>query len=340
MAKKVGISIINYRTPELTIQAVISVLADFADLGGDQGHVVIVDNCSQDGSVEKLQAWLDAQPAGTPVSLICSPENTGFSGGHNLGMGGCEAEYYLVLNSDALLRPGFLKTMLAAADAAPEVGLFAPRIEHDDGEVQHSCFRFHSPASEFVRAIRTSAVSKLLKSRVISLGPDPDLSQIEWASFACILLRARMVAVLGPMDEGYFLYFEDAEYCLRAHRAGWGITQIPQAVAVHFRGGSGPVKARLKARAALPAYYYRSRARFLYQAHGHVGLFLANIGWHLGRGIKHGSRLLGQTVYPMPAQEGRNIWLNFLKPWTPDTRPAPLAAPQAAQQAEEARDAG
>ena len=320
MVKKLTVSIINYRTVELTIQAVTSVLDD---MRGIDGQVVIVDNCSQDGSVQALETWIKALPRNAPVTLVSSAENTGFSGGHNQGMATCEAEYYLIQNSDALLRPGFIRAILDAADAAPEAGLFAPRIEHEEGTVQHSCFRFHSPASEFARAVRTGFVSRWLSGRLTSLGPEPDPDQIEWASFACILLRARMVGVLGPMDEGYFLYFEDAEYCLRARRAGWKIAYVPQAVAIHFRGGSGPVKARMKSRSVLPPYYYRSRARFLYQAHGHVGLLAANLGWHAGRLIKHGSRLLGQTVYPMPAREGRNIWLNFTAPLTPDTRPAP-----------------
>lgn len=318
MTKKLVVSIINYRTAELTIKAVASALED---MGQTDGHVVIVDNCSADGSVEKIEAWLAAQPASTPVSFVASPENTGFSGGHNQGMGAMEAEYYLLLNSDALLRPGFTDAILAAADAAPLAGLVAPRIEHEDGQVQDSCFRFHSPATEFVRAIRNRFVSKWLAHRKISLGPDPDPAQIDWASFACILLRGDMVRALGAMDEGYFLYFEDAEYCLRAQRAGWRIAYARDAVAVHFRGGSGPVKARMKQRAALPGYYYRSRARFLYQAHGHLGLLLANLGWHLGLAIRHGGVVLGKRVHPMPKLEWRNIWLNFTRPMTPDARP-------------------
>ncbi len=239
-------------------------------------------------------------------------------------MGACPAEYYLIQNSDSLLRPGFLQTILEAADATPEAGLFAPRIEHEDGTVQDSCFRFQSPTSEFIRAVNTGFVSKRLSNRLVSLGADLDPEKIEWASFASILLRHQMVDELGPMDEGFFLYFEDVEYCLRARRAGWKIIHIPKAIAVHFRGGSGPVKDLIKKRAALPPYYYRSRARFLYQAHGHTGLLMANLGWHAGRVIKNGSRILGQTIHPMPKREWRNIWLNFFSPLTPDARPEPL----------------
>ncbi len=79
------------------------------------------------------------------MTLVRSATNSGFSGGHNQGMAACRAEFYLVLNSDALLRPGFLRAMLDGARAAPRAGLFAPRIDHDDGTQQISCFRFPGP---------------------------------------------------------------------------------------------------------------------------------------------------------------------------------------------------
>ena len=110
---KLVVSIINYRTAELTLQCVKSVLAD---LSGIAARVVIVDNRSDDGSAEALGDWIAAQQPPVPVSLVLSPGNAGFSGGHNQGIAAQEAEYYLVLNSDTVLRPGFCKTLLEAAD--------------------------------------------------------------------------------------------------------------------------------------------------------------------------------------------------------------------------------
>ena len=220
MPYKLAISIINFRTGALTLQCVRSVLDD---IGGIDARIIVVDNCSNDGSAEDIEAWIAAQPEGTPVELVRSPTNSGFSGGHNQGIAACEAEFYLVLNSDALLRPGFCQAILDAADAQPAAGIFAPRIEGEDGVAQASCFRFPGPLSELIRGANSGPVTRMFKRHEVSLGPEPDPALIEWASFACILLRAEMVRQIGPMDEGYFLYFEDAEYCLRAHRAGWGI---------------------------------------------------------------------------------------------------------------------
>lgn len=311
MAYEVVISIINYRTGKMTIDCVQSVLAE---LEGIDGMVVVVDNLSADGSAEKIEDWMATQGKGVPAKLVRSETNSGFSGGHNQGMAVAEADFYLLLNSDAVLQPGALQTLLQAARADPGCGFFAPVIQYEDGRIQDSCFRFHTPASELIRAARSSIVTRLLRRYEVSLGSNPDPSQICWASFACILLSGEMVRAIGPMDEGYFLYFEDVEYCLRGHRAGWRIQQHEAARVVHFRGGSGPVKSLVSQRARLPRYYYSSRTRYFYQAYGRTGLISANLLWYLGRVIKHLTRFAGRSVKPMVKSEARDIWTNVLNP--------------------------
>ena len=318
MPYKIAISIINYRTGPMTIECVRSVLDDIGDL---DACVVVVDNASGDGSADLIADWIAAQPAGTPVSLVRSATNSGFSGGHNQGMAAVEADYYLILNSDALLRRGFLCRILATADATPRAGLIAPQIETEGGDIQVSCFRFHSPWSELIRGAGSGPVTRLLARHVVALPPPVDVTQIEWASFACILLRGRMVQDIGPMDEGYFLYFEDAEYCLRARRAGWQVIQEPGAVAVHFRGGSGPVKALERARRRLPPYFYASRTRFFRQGYGLPGPVLANVMWFSGRVLAQLRRFTGRDVSPAMEAEARDLWITVLSP------PGPRRAP-------------
>jgi GT2 family glycosyltransferase len=202
------VSIINYRTAELTLNCLGSVLRELAGLDGE---AVVVDNRSDDGSAEAIADWIAAQVPPVPVRLIRSATNSGFSGGHNQAMRACPARYTLILNSDTLLRPGCLAGLLAAAEAMPAAGIFAPSLEHESGERQISCFRFPTPASELIRGAATGAVTRLLRRYDLPLGIPPAADQIGWASFACILLRGAMVAAIGPMDEGYFLYFEDTE---------------------------------------------------------------------------------------------------------------------------------
>lgn len=323
MTTRVAVSIINYRTGAMTLDCVASVLADMDGTDDIDGRVVVVDNASGDGSAEAIADWIAARP-GVPVRLVRSETNAGFSGGHNQGIAAAEADgadLYVLLNSDAVLCAGFFGALLAAAGAHPQAGLLAPRIAWDDGTPQVSAFRFAGPASEFIRGANTGWVTRALKAREVAIGPDPDPDRIDWASFACIALRARMVDEIGPMDEGYFLYFEDAEYCLRARRAGWSIAWVPEARAVHYRGGSGPVKALAAARRRLPPYYYASRSRFLYQAHGRTGLWLANAAWIAGRTLAQARRLFGKSIYPSAEAERRDIWIGAANPLGPRRAP-------------------
>ncbi len=305
------ISIINYRTGQLTWDCVQSVLAD---LGARRDTlVVVIDNASGDGSAEFLEQKIATLAEDAPVRLIRSATNSGFSGGHNLGLAAARADYYLILNSDAMLRSGFFGAILAATEGS-QAGLFSPRIEFENGEQQVSCFRFPSPFSEIIRGAMSGPVTRALRRWDVPLDMPPAADQIGWASFACILLSGRMVQEIGPMDDGYFLYYEDSEYCLRARRAGWRIDYVPQAVAVHYCGGSGPVTELGAARKRLPAYFYASRTRFMRQAYGPAGPLLANLGWYLGRGFAWARRLLGRRVPPANAGEAKDIWINFAQP--------------------------
>lgn len=318
MTCAVGISIINYRTADLTKACVKSVLDDIEEIDAE---IVIVDNASGDGSAEEIETWLATLPKDAPVRLVRSDTNSGFSGGHNIGMNHLKAEFFLILNSDAILCPGFLKAILAAARETPKAGIIAPQIETEDGDIQVSCFRFHSPWSELIRGAQTGPVTTLLNKHVVALNPPVQNKDIEWASFACILLRASMVDEIGPMDEGYFLYFEDSEYCLRARRADWGIVQHTKARMVHYRGGSGPVKALEKKAKRLPRYFYASRTRFFRQASGPLGPLMANSLWLLGRGVSQLRRLVGKPVPRKKQCEARDIWTNFTQPLGPRRAP-------------------
>lgn len=311
MAFDLVISIINFRTTEMTLNCVRSALAD---TDGLNAQIVVVDNASGDGSGDAIANWIAAQPDNTPVLLIRSATNSGFSGGHNQTITAVEGHYYLLMNSDGLLRQGCCQAILDSAHANPDAGLIAPRIEDQDGVPQHSFFRFASPASELIRGAETGPITRLLHKYDVPLNDEADLAQLEWASFACIALNAKMIAEIGSLDEGYFLYFEDTEYCLRATRAGWSIQPCLDAVAIHYQGGSGPVTELQEARKRMPAYYYASRTRFFYQAYGGFGLLCANLAWYLGRVIAQLRRLAGKPVPRATQYEATDIWTNIRTP--------------------------
>lgn len=321
---EINVSIINYRTGDMTVRCAASALEALA-ADGIRGRVTIVDNFSDDGSAERIADWLAGLPADAPARLVRSPSNTGFSGGHNIGMDAAEAdggaEFHLLLNSDALVRPGALGALLRAARAAPDAGIVAPRLEWEDGTPQISSFRIPTAASELIRGAETGPVTRLLRRRDVPLEQPPRPEDIEWVSFACVLLRDAALREAGRMDEGYFLYFEDIDMCWRIRRAGWRILHEPEARVVHLRGGSAPVKTLAAARRRLPAYYYASRTRLLYLTGGRAGLLAANLAWHLGRGLAMLRALAGKPVPRANAKEARDIWINFADPLGDPRRP-------------------
>lgn len=308
------ISIINFRTGPMTWDCVRSVLDD---LGGRQDVlVVVVDNASGDGSADYLADRIAELPEdASPVRLVRSATNSGFSGGHNQGIAAGQAADYLILNSDAELRPGCIATLLAAADgAAPDIGILSPRIVDAAGHQEVSLFRFAGPLSEVIRGAATGPVTRILNRWDVPLFPPVAPEAVGWASFAAVVLRGRMLDQVGPLDEGYFMYFEDMDYCLRARRAGWHILPVPDAVVMHEQGGSGDVVEGQRQRKRLPAYFYASRTRFLTRAHGWHGYLAANLGWYLGRGVARLRRLAGKPVPQAQLREGRDIWLNATRP--------------------------
>ena len=315
---KLSVSIINYRTADLTLASLESVRDDMADRNFS---VVVVDNASNDGSAEKIEAWI-RRAEDSRFQLVRSKVNSGFSAGHNLGFASNpDADFFLVLNSDAMVRSGFFDEILQAAEEQPDFGMFMPQLENEDGTPQVSCFRFHSVASEFLRGVATGPVTKILKRYVVATSEPLAPNEIEWASFACILLRGKMVREIGPMDEGYFLYFEDTEYSLRARRAGWRIRFVPNAHVAHLSGRSGPVGELTAKKKRLPAYFWRSRTRYLRQAYGPAGPLLGNSAWILGRVLSQGRWLAGKAPFAPIEREWSDMWLGFLDPLRPDMEP-------------------
>jgi len=304
--------IVNYKTPQLLINCLESLLPEIEDLAL---KVVIVDNASEDGSVEFIQNWISNQNSTNVVQLLISSENFGFSGGNNIGIKAVKADYYLLLNSDTLVRPGAISLLLEAAKQDKSLGLISPRLEWLDARPQESCFRFHTPISQMISSANTGLITKLFSKFDVPYAVTEQPRLYDWTSFACVLVRAEVFKDIGLMDDGYFMYFEDVAFAYQAQQAGWKVLNVPDAHVVHLRGGSSSVKSQAKQRKRLPRYYYESRARFFYQVYGHSGLLMANIFWALGYGVSLFRSLLSSSFKPnISAYQWRDIWINFSQP--------------------------
>jgi len=306
--RRIAIIIVNYRTPDLTLACVQSLAPS---LEAVDARVVIVDNDSQDGSAGKLTASLRGLTDHGRISVLPAAHNGGFSAGNNLGAAALNAEWYFFLNSDALARPGALEALSAAADSNPGAGLIAPGIVNADGALEVSRFRNHSPLSEFVDGARTGPVTKLFPRAEVPIFPDDTNARAGWVSFAAVLVSAAAIRAAGPMDEDFFLYYEDCDYCRRITASGFKIAYAPDAVFQHDQGGSTQLGAKSGRAERLPAYYYASRSRYFRKYYGPAGPLRANLAWYAGRSI---ALLRGAIGKPAPAVckgRARDIWIGW-----------------------------
>lgn len=307
---KLSVCIVNYKTSQLVIDCLASLLPE---LSGDAA-VVIADSNSGDTSVARIAAWLKGNDPAGRCRLMALPVNGGFSAGYNAAMRACPAEYYLLLNSDTVVRPGAIARLREAAAAYPQAGLFGPRLEWPDETPQVSCFRDHSPASELIAAARTRQVTALLQRYDV---PMPNVTaelRPPWISFAAVLIRNAVLTSAGLLDEGFFLYYEDCEYCHRARRAGWDIMYVPAARIIHLHGQSSQVEDMITTAKRLPHYYYASRARYFRLRYGVAGPTLANLGWCLGRLISKLRETFGTNKPHLPEMAWKDIWTNWSAP--------------------------
>ena len=297
--------VLNYRTPELVLDCVASLESEVDPVADT---VVIVDNASGDGSADRIEAELQARGWSAWARLLRSEHNGGFSAGNNLGIRAVEADAYLLLNSDTVVRAGAVQALLDGLSSDARVGMVSPRLEGSDGDPQQSCFRYQTPASELIRGAETGVITSLLRSYVVSQPLDDGPAEHEWTSFAAVMVKKEVFDEIGLLDDGYFMYFEDTDFCRRMRPAGWKVLHWPAARVVHTRGGSSEVKSRVAARERPPAYLYASRARYFLKYYGRLGLWLANALWSLGAVVNELRVLVQRRRRARCQREALDIW--------------------------------
>ena len=302
-AVRIAAIVLNYRTSDLTLAAVRSLAAD---LDPARDAIVVVDNHSADGSWEPLRAALEQARWRVSVRLVPAQWNGGFACGNNLGIAAVEAQAYLLLNSDACVTPGAAAALWDALEQHPTVGLAGPLVLAEDGTPQPSTFHDRTPWNELLRTARSRLLSRMLRPLgvmdVVALPAGP-AREVERLSFVCVLLRGAMVRAIGLLDEGYFMYMEDNDYCRRGRAQGWRSWYCPAASAVHLnRGWSGRPCERQ------PAYYYESRARYFRRYYGPGGLLLANLLWTLGWAASRAGEWVTGRRRPAAAHATRDVW--------------------------------
>ncbi|MGY3560519.1 N-acetylglucosaminyl-diphospho-decaprenol L-rhamnosyltransferase [Bradyrhizobium sp. USDA 4463] len=262
------IVIVNFRVPDLVIDCLRSLQAEIAGLPGTR--VAVCENGSGDDSAPRLAAAIAANGWAVWCELTATAANLGFTGGNNILIrpalaAAAPPDYVLLLNPDTVVRPGAIRALLDFMDGHPRVGIAGSRLEDPDGTPQRSAFRFQSPASEFESAARLGPVSRLL-ARWIVAPPVVDAPiPTDWVSGASLMVRRQVFTDIGLLDEGFFTYFDDIDFCFNAKKKGWETWYVPASRVVHLVGQSTGVNRTPR---RLPAYMLEARRRHFLKNYG------------------------------------------------------------------------
>jgi GT2 family glycosyltransferase len=278
------IVIVNYRTADLTVDCLRS-LADEVNRLSDV-RVVVTDNQSGDDSPTRIQQAIDDNGWSGWASLMPLARNGGFAYGNNEAIRPALAsdnppDLVLLLNPDTVIRPEAVKELVDFMQHNPGAGIAGSRLEDPDGTPQRSAFRFHSIRSELDDGLRLGFVSRLLQNQCVAPPVRDDTHQTDWVAGASMIVRREVFDAIGLMDEGYFMYYEEVDFCLRANRAGWPCWYVPASRVVHLVGQASGVTVQKTKPKRRPGYWFDSRRRYFLKNHGWFYTTLADAVWAL-----------------------------------------------------------
>ena len=272
-----SVSIVNTGSREL-------LLACLASLAGTAAEIVVLDNASEDGSVEAVRERFP------DVRVIAQRQRAGFGANHNTVIRATTGRYVYVLNEDTTADDWELEALTAYLDAHPRVAALGPRLVYPDGRVQDSAWRFPTP---LVSMLSLATLGKLGVTQ--SRGDAP--RAVDWVMGAAVLLRRQALEEVGLFDEGFFLYSEEVDLQARLHRAGWEVHYFPEVKVVHHES---QFSADIPERRINEMW--RSRHRYWNKHHSDAGARIAA----LATGAQYAARaLLAPTMRRDPGLAGR-----------------------------------
>lgn len=222
-------------------------------------EVIVVDSGSTDGSPAMVEAefpW---------VKLIGRADNVGFPKGNNLGIAQARGRFVLLLNPDTEIVGDALTDLVAFLDEHPDVGAVGPQLLNPDGSIQSSRRRFPTLATGFFEStwLERLAPAALLRHYYAQDLPDNETADVDWLVGACLMVRREAIEQIGLLDEGYFMYSEELDWCRRIKAAGWRVVYLPTAQVIHHIGKSSD-----QAVAARHVNFQRAKLRYFRKYHG------------------------------------------------------------------------
>lgn len=280
------IVIVNYKVTELTIDCLRSLGTQIDRV--PRTHVAVCENGTGPEDAARLREAIESNGWSRWATLTAIYPNRGFTGGNNVILRDAlnsadPPQYVLLLNSDTLVLPGALDALVRFMDEHPRMGIAGSRLETPDGGVHVSAFRYHTIVNEFDRGLRLGFVSKLLSPWSVAPPPASGPCEAQWVAGASMIIRREVFDEIGLLDEDYYTYFDDIDFCLRARKAGWPTWYVPESRVIHLVGCStkisDPAKEATKRRAQ---YWYQARTRFFVKSHGPLYAAMADLAFLCG----------------------------------------------------------
>jgi GT2 family glycosyltransferase len=228
---KLSIIIVNFNAEKFLVECLDSIYAQTKQISFD---IWVVDNNSIDASVPMVQQNFPQ------VNLIENKENVGFARANNQAITQCVSDYILLLNPDTLILQNAIEKTVDFMDGNPTVGICGCKVLNKDGTLQLACRR--SIPTPGVAFFRLTGLSRLFpKSKIMAkynltyLDPD-DPHEIDAVSGAFLMIRREVIDSIGLLDERFFMYGEELDWCLRTKKAGWPVMYYPNAEIIHYKG--------------------------------------------------------------------------------------------------------
>lgn len=274
---KLSICIVTYQARKYLRQCLQSVAENPPSV---KYEIIVVDNQSADGTLEMLKGQFPQ------VQIIENRENKGFTAPTNQALRQAVGDYLVLLNPDTHVHPQAFDNLIAFMKRHPDAGICGPKVLNLDGSMQKPCRRGESRPwavfSYFLGFSRLFPKSKLFGEYLMNYIDEDLIHQVAGVSGSCMLIRRQVIDQIGYLDELFFAYQEDADYCLQARRSGWNVYYVPTAHITHYGGEGG---SRVHPYRSIYAWHY---SYFLYFRKNFASdyFFLLNWLFYLAMGVK------------------------------------------------------
>ncbi len=262
----VSIIIVAWNVRKLLYDCLESV---FEQTQGIEFEVIYVDNASEDGSVEMVRKEFPE------VQIIENEENKGFIKANNQAIEIAEARYILLLNSDTIILDNAIAKTMKFADENPDAALVGCKVLYPDGRLQTNCFMYPSAMNMFLSATYLSKLfscNRFFGRETMEWWDYSDVREIEANTGCYSLVRREAIDQVGVMDERYFVYGDDADWCCRFTKAGWKVMFTPEPQIIHYHGQTTKSKKR-----EFQLQLFGSKLIFMLLHRGRIAFMLARL---------------------------------------------------------------